>query len=164
MSRVSRVNVDVTATTTGLEAGMRRAEQRVEGFGKRVDGMRSSFEKLRGVVGFGIAGFGVAWAVENTIGQVWKFARGVEAASERASKALEELRASSFDLLITDRGMPGLTGDEVAFAAYVTGESDYTIVVDCAGAAGLDGFIRWLKAEAGVARTESKFVLRPIVG
>ena len=54
--------------------------------------------------------------------------------------------------------------DEVAFAAYVTGESDYTIVVDCAGAAGLDGFIRWLKAEAGVARTESKFVLRPIVG
>lgn len=54
--------------------------------------------------------------------------------------------------------------DEVAFAAYVTGESDYTIVVDCAGAAGLDGFIRWLKADAGVARTESKFVLRPIVG
>jgi Lrp/AsnC family leucine-responsive transcriptional regulator len=54
--------------------------------------------------------------------------------------------------------------DEVAFAAYVTGESDYTIVVDCAGAAGLDAFIRWLKAEAGVARTESKFVLRPIVG
>jgi hypothetical protein len=52
----------------------------------------------------------------------------------------------------------------VAFAAYVTGQNDYTIVVDCAGAAGLDGFIRWLKAEAGVARTESKFVLRPIVG
>nr|AGC71636.1 regulatory proteins, AsnC/Lrp [uncultured bacterium A1Q1_fos_1025] len=54
--------------------------------------------------------------------------------------------------------------EEVAFAAYVTGQNDYTIVVDCAGAAGLDGFIRWLKAEAGVARTESKFVLRPIVG
>jgi Lrp/AsnC family leucine-responsive transcriptional regulator len=54
--------------------------------------------------------------------------------------------------------------DEVAFAAYVTGPSDYTIVVDCAGAAGLDAFIRWLKADAGVARTESRFVLRPIVG
>jgi len=54
--------------------------------------------------------------------------------------------------------------DEVAFAAYVTGQSDYTIVVDCAGAAGLDAFIRWLKADAGVARTESRFVLRPIVG
>ncbi|MCB1002054.1 MAG: Lrp/AsnC family transcriptional regulator [Acidimicrobiales bacterium] len=54
--------------------------------------------------------------------------------------------------------------DEVAFAAYVTGQSDYTIVVDCAGAAGLDTFIRWLKADAGVARTESRFVLRPIVG
>lgn len=54
--------------------------------------------------------------------------------------------------------------EEVAFAAYVTGQSDYTIVVDCAGAAGLDSFIRWLKADAGVARTESRFVLRPIVG
>lgn len=54
--------------------------------------------------------------------------------------------------------------DEVAFAAYVTGQSDYTIVVDCAGSAGLDSFIRWLKADAGVARTESRFVLRPIVG
>jgi hypothetical protein len=104
MSRVSRVNVDVTATTSGLESGMRRAEQRVEGFGKRVDGMKASFEKLRGVVGFGIAGFGVAWAVENTIGQVWKFARGVEAASTRASKALEELRKNG-----TPLGMSGLT-------------------------------------------------------
>ena len=54
--------------------------------------------------------------------------------------------------------------EEVAFAAYVTGPSDYTIVVDCAGASGLDAFIRWLKADAGVARTESRFVLRPIVG
>ncbi len=64
---------------------------------------------------------------------------------------------AEFEALIADR-------DEVAFAAYVTGQSDYTIVVDCAGAAGLDAFIRWLKAEAGVARTESRFVLRPIVG
>ena len=52
--------------------------------------------------------------------------------------------------------------DEVALAMYVTGPADYTIIVDCAGAAGLDSFIRWLKAEAGVARTESKFVLRPV--
>ncbi|MFZ9629740.1 MAG: Lrp/AsnC family transcriptional regulator [Ilumatobacteraceae bacterium] len=54
--------------------------------------------------------------------------------------------------------------DEVFLAAYVTGPADYTIIVDCPGAAGLDEFIRWLKAEAGVARTESKFVLRPVVG
>lgn len=53
--------------------------------------------------------------------------------------------------------------DEVALAMYVTGPADYTIVVDCAGADGLDGFIRWLKTDAGVARTESKFVLRPIL-
>ena len=52
--------------------------------------------------------------------------------------------------------------DEVALAMYVTGPADYTIIVDCAGAEGLDSFIRWLKAEGGVARTESKFVLRPV--
>lgn len=54
------------------------------------------------------------------------------------------------------------TREEVALAMYVTGPADYTIVVDCAGADGLDAFIRWLKADAGVARTESKFVLRPV--
>ncbi len=54
--------------------------------------------------------------------------------------------------------------DEVALAVYVTGPADYTLIVDCAGADGLDAFIRWLKADAGVARTESKFVLRPVVG
>ena len=53
--------------------------------------------------------------------------------------------------------------DEVALAMYVTGPADYTIIVDCAGAEGLDAFIRWLKSDAGVARTESKFVLRPIL-
>ncbi len=52
--------------------------------------------------------------------------------------------------------------EEVALAMYVTGPADYTIIVDCAGAEGLDAFIRWLKADAGVARTESKFVLRPV--
>jgi Lrp/AsnC family transcriptional regulator, leucine-responsive regulatory protein len=52
--------------------------------------------------------------------------------------------------------------DEVALAMYVTGPADYTIIVDCVGAEGLDAFIRWLKAEGGVARTESKFVLRPV--
>jgi Lrp/AsnC family leucine-responsive transcriptional regulator len=54
--------------------------------------------------------------------------------------------------------------DEVALAMYVTGPADYTIIVDCAGAEGLDEFIRWLKTEGGVARTESKFVLRPVLG
>lgn len=54
--------------------------------------------------------------------------------------------------------------EEVALALYVTGPADYTIIVDCAGAEGLDAFIRWLKTDAGVARTESKFVLRPVLG
>lgn len=54
--------------------------------------------------------------------------------------------------------------EEVELALYVTGPADYTVIVDCVGAEGLDAFIRWLKAEAGVARTESKFVLRPVVG
>lgn len=54
--------------------------------------------------------------------------------------------------------------DEVELALYVTGPADYTVIVDCVGAEGLDGFIRWLKAEGGVARTESKFVLRPVIG
>ena len=53
---------------------------------------------------------------------------------------------------------------EVTFAAYVTGAADYTIVVDCEGAEGLDAFVRWLKLDAGVARTESKLVLRNLTG
>lgn len=56
------------------------------------------------------------------------------------------------------------TRDEVALALYVTGPADYTLIVDCAGAEGLDAFVRWLKSDAGVARTESKFVLRPVLG
>lgn len=52
--------------------------------------------------------------------------------------------------------------EEVELAMYVTGPADYTIIVDCVGSEGLDSFVRWLKADAGVARTESKFVLRPI--
>jgi Lrp/AsnC family leucine-responsive transcriptional regulator len=54
--------------------------------------------------------------------------------------------------------------DEVALAMYVTGPADYTIIVDCVGAEGLDDFIRWLKTGGGAARTESKFVLRPVLG
>lgn len=54
--------------------------------------------------------------------------------------------------------------DEVTMALYVTGPADYTIVVECAGAGGLDDFVRWLKTDAGAARTESKFVLRPVLG
>ncbi len=53
---------------------------------------------------------------------------------------------------------------EVVFAAFVTGAADYEVVVDCAGPEGLDAFIRWLKSEGGAARTESKVVLRRVVG
>lgn len=53
---------------------------------------------------------------------------------------------------------------EVTFAAFVTGTSDYTLVADCEGADGLNELIRWLKARAGAARTESRVVLRSVVG
>lgn len=53
--------------------------------------------------------------------------------------------------------------DEVTLALYITGPADYSLVVDCAGAAGLDRFIRWLKSEAGAVRTESKLVLRHVL-
>jgi Lrp/AsnC family leucine-responsive transcriptional regulator len=52
------------------------------------------------------------------------------------------------------------TRPEVSFAAYVTGTFDYAIVAECEGAAGLDALIRWLKVDAGAARTESRLVLR----
>jgi len=54
--------------------------------------------------------------------------------------------------------------DEVVFAAYVTGTADYTVMVECEGAAGLDQFVRWLRADERVARTESQLVLRSIIG
>jgi Lrp/AsnC family leucine-responsive transcriptional regulator len=54
--------------------------------------------------------------------------------------------------------------DEVVMAAYVTGSADYTIVVECVGADGLDAFVRWVRADEAVARTESKLMLRSIVG
>ncbi len=53
---------------------------------------------------------------------------------------------------------------EVVFAAYVTGSADYRVMVECAGAEGLDHFVRWLRADEVVARTESQLVLRTIVG
>lgn len=52
--------------------------------------------------------------------------------------------------------------EEVAFAAYVTGTADYSIIVECEGAEGLDAFVRWLRADAGVARTETKLLLRVV--
>ena len=65
--------------------------------------------------------------------------------------------ADEFERRLADR-------DEVVFAAYVTGSADYSIVVECAGAPGLDAFVRWVRADEAVARTESKLVLRSIVG
>lgn len=52
--------------------------------------------------------------------------------------------------------------EEVAFAAYVTGTADYSVIVECRGADGLDAFVRWLRAEAGVSRTETKMLLRVV--
>ena len=52
--------------------------------------------------------------------------------------------------------------EEVTFAAYVTGTADYSIIVECEGAEGLDAFVRWMRADAGVARTETKLLLRVV--
>jgi len=54
--------------------------------------------------------------------------------------------------------------EEVAFAAYVTGTADYSVIVECRGAEGLDAFVRWLRSEAGVSRTETKMLLRIVAG
>jgi Lrp/AsnC family leucine-responsive transcriptional regulator len=63
--------------------------------------------------------------------------------------------ADAFEVRLADR-------DEVVFAAYVTGSADYTVVVECEGADGLDAFVRWVRADEAVARTESKLILRSI--
>lgn len=52
--------------------------------------------------------------------------------------------------------------DEVRFAAYVTGTADYSINVECEGTDGLDAFVRWLRVDAGVVRTETKLLLRVV--
>lgn len=54
--------------------------------------------------------------------------------------------------------------DEIVMAAYVTGSADYTIVAECAGAEGLDAFVRWVRADQAVGRTESKLMLRSVIG
>jgi len=53
---------------------------------------------------------------------------------------------------------------EIVMAAYVTGSADYMIVAECEGAEGLDAFVRWVRADPAVARTESKLMLRSVVG
>lgn len=67
-----------------------------------------------------------------------------------------EVEPDRFEELLANRG-------EVTFAAYVTGAADYAVLVDCAGAEGLDVFTRWCKAN-GAAHTESRVVLRRVVG
>ncbi len=65
------------------------------------------------------------------------------------------VQVDDFEARLADR-------DEVSFAAYVTGTADYSILVECRGADGLDTFVRWLRAEAGVSRTETKMLLRVV--
>jgi len=66
-------------------------------------------------------------------------------------------QADAFEARLVERA-------EVVMASYVTGSSDYTIVAECAGAEGLDAFVRWVRADQAVARTESKLLLRSVVG
>lgn len=85
------------------------------------------------------------------------------AALGRTVRAVVDVSLGAGDQV--DRFEAALAGrDEVTFAAYVTGTADYSILVECQGAEGLDAFVRWLRADAGVARTESKLLLRVVVG
>jgi Lrp/AsnC family transcriptional regulator, leucine-responsive regulatory protein len=67
-----------------------------------------------------------------------------------------EIEAEQFEQALLGR-------NEVTLADYVTGPADYAILVDCAGADGLDTFTRWCKNH-GAARTESRVVLRRVIG
>jgi Lrp/AsnC family transcriptional regulator, leucine-responsive regulatory protein len=80
--------------------------------------------------------------------------RGLRAVVELSLRA--DVVPESFELALNDR-------TEVTFAAYVTGAADYAVLVDCAGADGLDKFVRWCKAN-GAATTESRVVLRRVSG
>ena len=51
--------------------------------------------------------------------------------------------------------------DDVLWAAHVTGESDVTVAVACAGTAGLDQFLKWLQRE-GATETRTDVVLSKI--
>jgi Lrp/AsnC family leucine-responsive transcriptional regulator len=51
--------------------------------------------------------------------------------------------------------------DDVLWAAHVTGESDVTVAVACAGTAGLDHFLKWLQRE-GATETRTDVVLNKI--
>jgi Lrp/AsnC family leucine-responsive transcriptional regulator len=51
--------------------------------------------------------------------------------------------------------------DDVLWAAHVTGESDVTVAVACAGTSGLDHFLKWLQRE-GATETRTDVVLNKI--
>ena len=51
--------------------------------------------------------------------------------------------------------------DDVLWAAHVTGESDVTVAVACAGTTGLDHFLKWLQRE-GATETRTDVVLTKI--
>jgi Lrp/AsnC family leucine-responsive transcriptional regulator len=65
--------------------------------------------------------------------------------------------ADAFEARLVER-------DEVVMASYVTGSADYMIVAECAGTDGLDVFVRWVRADEAVARTETKLILRSVPG
>ena len=48
--------------------------------------------------------------------------------------------------------------------AHLEPNTDYTVVAECTDAEGLDDLVRWLRADLGVARTESSLILRVVVG
>lgn len=49
--------------------------------------------------------------------------------------------------------------DEITDAVHLTGRADYALTVQCAGTADLDRLLLAMKAEAGVAETDTRVVL-----
>jgi hypothetical protein len=110
MSRVSRVNVAVTASTEQLEAGLARARNKLTQFSQDTARMREQGEKLK-QLGSNILGGAAGIAI---LSAPFRVATGwveqLADASERASKAIDEFKKSGQS--ITSQGFsPAMAAD-----------------------------------------------------
>ncbi len=64
-------------------------------------------------------------------------------------------RAAPFEAAVAAR-------EEVEDMVHLTGRADYLLRVHCAGTAGVDALLAWLKDEAGAQETETRVVLRRV--
>jgi hypothetical protein len=110
MSRVSRVNVAVTASTEQLEVGLARARNKLTQFSQDTARMREQGEKLK-QLGSNILGGAAGIAI---LSAPFRVATGwveqLADASERASKAIDEFKKTGRSL--SDQGFaPAMAAD-----------------------------------------------------